>query len=384
MVPPLLFFSRKFMGNREYISTTRLQPGMIIDQSITDATGRVMIKRNVYLDQYQIEYLMSRGISGVYITDTLEDDGKPGIEPAKKKIIIPSASKKVIARERVDDPTKVEMSETVKARVNEGIQYLFKNTNADNFSGAAMQVSKDLTEAIMTNSAVAIDINTLKVSDEYTFKHSVDVAMISMIIGKRHGLSRDEIREIGVAGLLHDMGKSKIPTEILNKPGKLTDEEFALMKRHPYDGYQILKDRGGFSNAVLAGVLQHHEKINAGGYPMGLPKDQIHLFGRLIAVADIFDALVTKRPYKDAFPMREAVEMIMSMTGELDISCINSFLGSVICYPVDSVVELSNGQLCKVVANVPMYPLRPRVVAIDTGEVYDLANDLKCANLIIM
>ena len=372
------------MGNREYISTTRLRPGMIIDQPITDATGRVMIKRNVYLDQYQIEYLMSRGISGVYITDTLEEDGKPGIEPAKKKIIIPSAAKKVIARERVEDPTKVEMSETVKARVNEGIQYLFKNTNADNFSGAAMQVSKDLTEAIMTNSAVAIDINTLKVSDEYTFKHSVDVAMISMIIGKRHGLSRDEIREIGVAGLLHDMGKSKIPTEILNKPGKLTDEEFALMKRHPYDGFQILKDRGGFSNAVLAGVLQHHEKINAGGYPMGLPKDQIHLFGRLIAVADIFDALVTKRPYKDAFPMREAVEMIMSMTGELDISCINSFLGSVICYPVDSVVELSNGQLCKVVANVPMYPLRPRVVAIETGEVYDLANDLKCANLIIM
>ena len=380
----LLFCFRKFMGTREYISTLRLQPGMIIDQSITDATGRVMIKRNVYLDQYQIEYLMSRGISGVYITDTLEEDGKPGIESAKKKIIIPSASKKVIARERVDDPTKVEMSETVKARVNEGIQYLFKNTNADNFSGAAMQVSKDLTEAIMTNSAVAIDINTLKVSDEYTFKHSVDVAMISMIIGKRHGLSRDEIREIGVAGLLHDMGKSKIPTEILNKPGKLTDEEFALMKRHPYDGYQILKDRGGFSNAVLAGVLQHHEKINAGGYPMGLSKDQIHLFGRLIAVADIFDALVTKRPYKDAFPMREAVEMIMSMTGELDISCINSFLGSVICYPVDSVVELSNGQLCKVVANVPMYPLRPRVVAIETGEVYDLANDLKCANLIIM
>ncbi len=380
----LLFCFRGFMGTREYISTKRLQPGMIIDQSITDATGRVMIKRNVYLDQYQIEYLMSRGISGVYITDSLVDETTSKPNEPEKKIVIPSNTKKVIARERMEDPTKVEMSETVKARVNEGIQYLFNNTNADNFSGAAMQVSKDLTEAIMTNSAVAIDINTLKVSDEYTFKHSVDVAMISMIIGKRHGLSRDEIREIGVAGLLHDMGKSKIPTEILNKPGKLTEEEFALMKRHPYDGYQILKDRGGFSNAVLAGVLQHHEKINASGYPMGVTKDQIHLFGRLIAVADIFDALVTKRPYKDAFPMREAVEMIMSMTGELDISCINSFLGSVICYPVDSVVKLSNGQLCKVVANEPMYPLRPRVVAIDTGEVYDLANDLKCASLIIM
>ena len=156
------------------------------------------------------------------------------------------------------------------------------------------------------------------------------------------------------------------------------------MKRHPYDGYQILKDRGGFSNAVLAGVLQHHEKINGSGYPMSLTQEKIHLFGRLIAVADIFDALITKRPYKDAFPMREAVEMIMSMTGELDISCINSFLGSVICYPVDSIVQLSNGQLCKVVSNEAMYPLRPKVVAIDTGAIYDLANDLKCASLIIL
>lgn len=374
----------EFMGTREYISTLRLRPGMIIDQSITDATGRVMIRRNVYLDQYQIEYLMSRGIHGVYITDSISDESRLRPDLRDKKVVIPSDTKKVIARERVEDPTKVEMTETVKARVNEGIQYLFKNTNADNFSGAAIQVSNDLADAIMTNSAVAIDINTLKVSDEYTFKHSVDVAMISMIIGKKHGLNREQIRQIGIAGLMHDMGKSKIDPAILNKPGKLTEEEFALMKRHPYDGYQILKDRGGFSNAVLAGVLQHHEKINGSGYPMSLTQDKIHIFGRLIAVADIFDALITKRPYKDAFPMREAVEMIMSMTGELDISCINSFLGSVICYPVDSIVELSNGQLCKVVSNEAMYPLRPRVVAIETGEVYDLANDLKCANLIIL
>lgn len=372
------------MGTREFISTLQLQPGMIIDQSITDATGRVMIRRNVYLDQYQIEYLMSRGIHGVYITDSISDESRLKTDLRDKKVVIPSATKKVIARERVEDPAKVEMTETVKARVNEGIQYLFKNTNADNFSGAAIQVSNDLSDAIMSNSAVAIDINTLKVSDEYTFKHSVDVAMISMIIGKKHGLNRDQIRQIGIAGLLHDMGKSKIDPAILNKPGKLTEEEFALMKRHPYDGYQILKERGGFSNAVLAGVLQHHEKINGSGYPMSLTQEKIHLFGRLIAVADIFDALITKRPYKDAFPMREAVEMIMSMTGELDISCINSFLGSVICYPVDSIVQLSNGQLCKVVSNEAMYPLRPKVVAIDTGAIYDLANDLKCASLIIL
>ena len=371
------------MSKREFITTRNLVPGMIIDQSITDATGRVMIKKNVYLDQYQIEYLLSRGINGVYITDTLADESIPRRELEEKKIIIPSGPKKVIARERVEDPPKVEMSQEVKARVNEGIQYLFANTNAENFSKTATRVSDDLTDVIMSNEAVAIDINALKVSDEYTFKHSVDVAMISMIIAKKHGLPREEVREIGMAGLLHDMGKSCISSEILNKPGKLTEEEFQEMKHHPLYGYEILKDRGGFSIPVLAGVLQHHEKINGSGYPMGVTGDKIHLFGRIIAVADIFDALVTKRPYKDAFPMREAVEMIMSMTGELDIEAINSFLGSVVCYPVDSLVELSNGEICKVVANTEMYPLRPKVVSIETGAIYDLANDFACASLII-
>ncbi len=371
------------MGKRQFVSTRLLRPGMIIDQPITDATGRVMIEKHILLDQYQIEYLLSRGINGIYITDSLDEE-RPRQPIEEKRIILPAEVKRTIAREREEDPKKVEMSETVKARVNEGIQYLFNNTNADNFSIAADKVSAELTDAIMNNSAVAIDINTLKISDEYTFKHSVDVGMISMIIAKKHGFSKEEVREIGLAGLLHDMGKSKISPDILNKPGKLTEEEFAEMKKHPLYGYQILVDRGGFSKAVLAGVLQHHEKINCSGYPMGVSKDLIHPYGRLIAVADIFDALVTKRPYKDAFPMREAVEMIMSMTGELDIDFINSFLGSVICYPVDSMVELSNGEICKVVANNPKYPLRPKVVAVKSGAVYDLTNDFSCANLIIM
>mgnify|MGYP002627345594 FL=1 len=224
----------------------------------------------------------------------------------------------------------------------------------------------------------------LKVSDEYTFKHSVDVATMSMIIAKKYGLTKEQVKEIGVAGLLHDVGKSKIPNEILNKPGRLNDREFQLMKQHSLYGYNILNEKEeGFSKSIMAGVLQHHEKINGKGYPMGVGMDQIHLYARLIACADIFDALVTTRPYKEAFPKREAVEMIMSMTGELDIKAIEAFLGSVILYPVDSVVSLSDGRDAKVVSNDPKYPLRPRVVVIETGEVLDLANDLSCANIII-
>ncbi len=371
------------MAKRTFTSTRILKEGMIIDQPITDVTGRVMIKRGVYLDSFQIKYLQERGINGVYITDTLVEEEKKPQEQAKQ-VPLPDHTKKVIARERVEDPQKVALSDNVKQRVGEGVQYLFANTDSPGFIEETHNIAKELTDAIFENSAVAVDISMLKVSDEYTFKHSVDVATMSMIIAKKYGLSKDQVREIGISGLLHDMGKSKIPNDVLNKPGRLNDREFQLMKHHPLYGYNILNEKKeGFSKAILAGVLQHHEKINGKGYPMGVDEAQIHTFARLISVADIFDALVTVRPYKEAFPKREAVEMIMSMTGELDIKAIEAFLGSVILYPVDSNVTLSDGRLAKVVSNDPRYALRPKVVVIETGEVLDLANDIACANLII-
>ena len=118
---------------------------------------------------------------------------------------------------------------------------------------------------------------------------------------------------IGIAGLLHDIGKSKIPNEILNKAARLTDEEFAIMKQHSVYGYRILQPKEDLSTEIKLGVLQHHEKINGKGYPMGVTGDKIDLFARLISISDIYDALVTERPYKKPFSPRDAVEMIMSM-----------------------------------------------------------------------
>ena len=238
-------------------------------------------------------------------------------------------------------------------------------------------------KAISENDAIAVDISTLKVSDEYTFKHSVDVASMSMIIAKKQGMDQKQVYQIGISGLLHDLGKSEIPNEVLNKPGKLTDEEFTIMKNHPLFGYNILKDKADIAPEVKMGVLQHHEKTNGRGYPLGLDNQRIHLYARILSVADIYDALVTERPYKNAFSPRDAVEMIMAMTGELDFGMIQSFLDSVILYPVDSVVSLSTGERAKVVQNNPGYPMRPKVVALKTGKVYDLANDFSCASIIV-
>ena len=192
------------------------------------------------------------------------------------------------------------------------------------------------------------------------------------------------MREIGISGLLHDVGKSKIPKEILNKPDRLTDEEFHQMKYHSLYGYKILEESKGFSNAIKSGVLQHHEKMNGAGYPMAVGGDKIHPFARIISVADVFDALVTTRPYKKAFPKRDAIEIIMTMTADLDMQALTSFLKTVILYPVDSIVKLSTGEYAKVVENTTEYPLRPKVVACESGVVYDLQNDLSCQNILIV
>lgn len=365
------------MVKRKYVSTRLLKTGMRIDQAIVDKTGRAMIEKGAYLDDFQIEYLLEKGVGGIYIQEGKPDDDETELQ-------IPQYTKEVIEKERVEDRAKVHISESVKKRVGEGVQFLYSNTDSENFAETTENVTDELMKAIFDNDAVAVDIGMLKVSDEYTFKHSVDVATMAMIIGRQYGLNREEVHEIGVAGLLHDVGKSKIPTEVLNKPARLTDEEFALMKQHSLFGFQILKERDQFSEGIMLGVLQHHEKLNGRGYPLGVTGEKIHKYAKIISVADVYDALVTERPYKSGFPKNEAVEMIMAMTGELDIDAMRSFLATVILYPVDSIVTLSNGEKAKVVENSHENAMRPKVVGLKSGKIYNLAEDIKCASIMIV
>lgn len=365
---------------RKFIRTRSLQNGMIIDQSIVDRAGRILIARNTPMDEFHKESLLKMGIGGVYIREGEEDEDA---EDKSGSPVVSAAVQKVIDNNMVADRAKVKLSESVKARVVEGIQYLYNDTESEGFTSATKDITDDLMKAITDNDALAVDISALKVSDEYTFKHSVDVATMSMIVAKRYGLDDKDVYEIGISGLLHDVGKSKIPNEILNKAGKLTDDEFAMMKQHSLFGYGILKEKDDLSNQIKMGVLQHHEKMNSRGYPMGVGADKINLFARIISVADIYDALVTERPYKKPFSPRDAVEMIMSMTDELDINVMRSFLESVILYPVGTDVELSTGEHARVVENNPQYVLRPKVVGLKSGTTYDLS-DIRNASIVIL
>ena len=363
------------MIKRRYTSTRLLDEGMVIDQAVVDRTGRILIARRTVLDRFLIDALRKMGVPGVYIREG-EEDPDEEIEVAVETL-------ETIAKLKVADRAKVTLSNSVKQRVSQGIQYLYSDTDSSDFSGTAGNIAHSLMQAISENDAVAMNIDALKISDEYTFKHSVDVATMAMIIARKSGMPEKDIYQIGVAGLLHDVGKSRIPNEILNKAGKLTEEEFAVMKKHTLLGYHILKEKPGISPEIMAGVLQHHEKINGRGYPLKLSGQQISSYAKVLSIADIYDALVTERPYKKGFSAHDALEMIMAMTEELDVEYMRSFIDTVILYPVDSTVSLSCGEKARVVRNTPHYPLRPKVVGLKSGKVYDLANDIKCVGIMI-
>jgi HD-GYP domain-containing protein (c-di-GMP phosphodiesterase class II) len=348
---------------------------MRIDHPVVDRMGRELIARGATADEYEIEALIKLGIMTVYIQEIVEDpEGEPQLS---------DKAKRNVERYRTEDRSKVTLSDSVRRQVSEGIQTIYSDTGSAAFADTTNSIAGSLLAAIEENDAIAIDISSLKTSDEYTFKHSVDVATIGMVIGKTLGLSNQQIYEIGIAGLLHDVGKTKVPLEILNKPARLDKDEFEIMKQHSVYGYRILKERNDYNDVIALGVLQHHEKMDGSGYPVGADSDTISPYAKILTVADIYDALVTERPYKSAFSQRDAVEMIMSMTSELDMSAMRAFLESTILYPVDSYVELSNGETARVVKNNAHFIMRPTVVGVRSGRVYDLGEDIACANIII-
>ena len=221
--------------------------------------------------------------------------------------------------------------------------------------------------------------------DDYTYKHCLRVAMLSTGIANELHMSRSDIKEIILSALLHDIGKSNIDHEIIVKPGKLTDEEFTAIKQHPYIGYQILKHTGGYSANILSGVLFHQEKYDGTGYPTGISGKKIPLIARIIAVADVFDALTSNRPYRRPWSVAETEEYMLGGCGiHFDYDVTAAFLRSFNPYPVGTMVSLSDGRHGVVIKHNTNV-LRPvvRIAGAGTGEEIDLGNDFRFLSLMI-
>lgn len=221
---------------------------------------------------------------------------------------------------------------------------------------------EEVIDSVTRNADVMVSLSKLRTFDEYTYTHCINVSVLAVTFGRCVGLHGDELKALGVSGLYHDVGKALVPSEILNKPGKLTPEEFEVMKTHPYRGFATLKAMKGMGIPILRGVVEHHEKFNGQGYPLKLAAEDIHLYGRQLGIVDVYDALTSERVYKSAMPPYKAMSIIFGLRGvDFFPDLTDQFIKCLGIWPVGGVVRLADGRAGVVSESNPEEPLYPSV-----------------------
>jgi putative nucleotidyltransferase with HDIG domain len=211
-------------------------------------------------------------------------------------------------------------------------------------------VVDDISKSMVRHRDALLKIVRLKSKDEYTYMHSVAVCALMVNLARELGLDAQTTADMGTAGLLHDIGKMAVPSDILNKPAKLTDQEFALIQTHPEKGFRLL-EASGIPAVALDVARHHHEKIDGTGYPHRLQGEQISLAARMGAICDVYDALTSDRSYKNAWKPVEAITRMQSWAGQFDPDLLFRFMRSVGVFPIGMVVQLRSSRLGVVVDN---------------------------------
>lgn len=310
-----------------FISAKTLKPGMVMASTVYNVNGKPLIKSGVSLTERMIEKLLQLNIQHVYIEDGLS----AGIE----------ASDSIPAKVRQEAVKKIDSTFT----------HLEKNTVSNNLVALEQSAAsfKEIIDLILNEIKGSKDLLTLLTDvftyDSYVFHHSFNVTLYSLAIGIELGMPAKQLDTLGLGSIMHDIGKMKVPGEILMKPGKLTYEEFKEVQKHSEYGFDILRQLHNVSLLVAHCAFQHHERLDGSGYPRGLKGNEIHPFAKIIAVADVFDALTSNRVYRDAMLPHEALEVLYAGSGTLfDGNVIQAFRKSVAIYPNGMVVVLSDGR----------------------------------------
>lgn len=336
------------------MSIDSLKSGMTLGKGIFSEDGRLLLGRGVAVNTYFINRLKDLGINSIFIHDESTEDVIP-VENISEMVRGSTLRHMKELFGSLDELGREMKSASISA-INDAVSSdQFQNTFRNH--PAFMKIQEDASQIVdqLLAGEVVLGLNSLKTYDNYTFQHSIDVAIVSIMIGRKVGFPAKRLRELGIGCILHDIGKTFVPKEILDKPGKLTPEEFERMKSHPRIGFELM--RGVETIGVLPPhiAFQHHEKQNGTGYPRGLTGDNrmdiseeprtIHLYGSIAAVADIYDALSSDRPYRKALPPEEVISTLRSLAGEhLNRDILKSFLAITPVFPIGNTVRVIKGK----------------------------------------
>ena len=292
------------------------------------------------------------------------------VEPSNTGSVIANASKQADI-EQHDLQKELKIARNLHSRTRSYIDKALQDVRLGQAinTDTARELVTEVAESITRNPHAMVWLTNLKERDEYTSIHCMNVCIMAVSFGRSLGMEKAQLEILGLGGLLHDLGKMRIPLEILNKPSKLTEEEFEIVKTHPVEGYNMLQAQGDMQSDVLDIVKHHHERRNGKGYPSQLDGDQINDLTRMVAIVDVYDAITSDRCYHDSITPYDALKNMYEMVKEdFEKDMIEQFIKCLGIYPIGSVVQLNLGHVGLVVSASEKSKLRPIVMLVSNSK----------------
>lgn len=333
------------------VATEMVDESMILARNLYAGKSLVLKTGTKNMVKY-LESLKNMGINYLYVEDEISKD-----------ITIPDA-----------------ISEETRHR----LKSILMNTIDEFQKGSTLKLTKladnadNIINEIYYNDDIQVSLSDLSATDEYTFAHSVSTTVYALLIGQGLKLDKKKLLWLAMGTLLHDIGKTVLDPDIVYKEDELSDEEFEYIKKHTIGGYEVLKDAPNIPVIAKEIALDHHEKLDGSGYPRGLKEEEVSQFARIVAIADVYDALTSDRCYRKKWPTNKAVDFLIQNSGnKFDPDLVRIFIQRIAIYPNGSMVRLSHGKIAVIIEQNKFAPLRPivRVIADEEGnmiEPYDI------------